>query len=111
MGALRLARAATGRDVIVKVAGGYHGAIDGLLAEAGSGLTTLGVPSSPGVTAATTAATRIVPYNDADGRGPRPGGRGGDDRRAGGREHGRRPAGRRLPRRRSATPATAPARC
>lgn len=64
MGALRLARAATGRDVIVKVAGGYHGAIDGLLAEAGSGLTTLGVPSSPGVTAAATAATRIVPYND-----------------------------------------------
>jgi glutamate-1-semialdehyde 2,1-aminomutase len=65
MGALRLARAATGRDTIVKVAGGYHGAIDGLLAEAGSGLTTLGVPSSPGVTAAATAATRIVPYNDA----------------------------------------------
>ena len=48
----------------MKVAGGYHGAIDGLLAEAGSGLTTLGVPSSPGVTAAATAATRIVPYND-----------------------------------------------
>ena len=71
MGALRLARAATGRDVIVKVAGGYHGAIDGLLAEAGSGLTTLGVPSSPGVTAATTAATRIVPYNDAGGGGAR----------------------------------------
>ena len=69
MGALRLARAATGRDVIVKVAGGYHGAIDGLLAEAGSGLTTLGVPSSPGVTAATTAATRIVPYNDAAAAG------------------------------------------
>lgn len=65
MGALRLARAATGREPIVKVAGGYHGAIDGLLAEAGSGLTTLGVPSSPGVTAAATAATRIVPYNDA----------------------------------------------
>jgi glutamate-1-semialdehyde 2,1-aminomutase len=65
MGALRLARAATGREAIVKVAGGYHGAIDGLLAEAGSGLTTLGVPSSPGVTAAATAATRIVPYNDA----------------------------------------------
>jgi len=65
MGALRLARAATARDVIVKVAGGYHGAIDGLLAEAGSGLTTLGVPSSAGVSAAATAATRIVPYNDA----------------------------------------------
>ena len=64
MGALRLARAATGRERVVKVAGGYHGAIDGLLAEAGSGLTTLGVPSSPGVTAAATAATRIVPYND-----------------------------------------------
>jgi glutamate-1-semialdehyde 2,1-aminomutase len=65
MGALRLARAATGRDPIVKVSGGYHGAIDGLLADAGSGLATLGVPSSPGVTAAATAATRIVPYNDA----------------------------------------------
>ena len=64
MGALRLARAATGREPVVKVAGGYHGAIDGLLAEAGSGLTTLGVPSSPGVTAAATAATRIVPYTD-----------------------------------------------
>ncbi len=64
MGALRLARAATGRDVIVKTAGGYHGAIDGLLAEAGSGLTTLGVPSSAGVTAAATSATCIVPYND-----------------------------------------------
>lgn len=64
-GALRLARAATGREAIVKVAGGYHGAIDGLLAEAGSGLTTMGVPASAGVSAATTAATRIVPYNDA----------------------------------------------
>jgi glutamate-1-semialdehyde 2,1-aminomutase len=64
MGALRLARAATGRDVVVKTRGGYHGAIDGLLAEAGSGLTTLGVPTSPGVPADTTRATRIVPYND-----------------------------------------------
>jgi len=64
MGAIRLARAATGREPIVKVAGGYHGAIDGLLAEAGSGLTTLGTPTSPGVPAAATAATRIVPYND-----------------------------------------------
>lgn len=64
MGAMRLARAATGREPIVKVAGGYHGAIDGLLAEAGSGLTTLGAPTSPGVPAAATAATRIVPYND-----------------------------------------------
>ncbi|MGD9695635.1 MAG: glutamate-1-semialdehyde 2,1-aminomutase [Thermoleophilia bacterium] len=65
MGALRLARAATGREPVVKVAGGYHGAIDGLLAQGGSGLTTLGIPSSPGVTAGATAATRIVPFNDA----------------------------------------------
>ena len=64
MGALRLARAATGREVIVKVAGGYHGAIDGLLAEAGSGLTTLGVPASAGVTAGATAGTHIIPFND-----------------------------------------------
>jgi glutamate-1-semialdehyde 2,1-aminomutase len=64
-GAVRLARAATGRDAIVKVEGGYHGAIDGLLAQAGSGATTLGVPTSPGVPAAVTAATRLVPYNDA----------------------------------------------
>jgi glutamate-1-semialdehyde 2,1-aminomutase len=69
MGALRLARAATGREPIVKVAGGYHGAIDGLLAEAGSGLATMGVPASPGVTAAATAATRIVPYNDTAAAG------------------------------------------
>ncbi len=64
MGAMRLARAATGREVIVKTTGGYHGALDGLLAEAGSGATTLGVPTSPGVPAGATAATRLVPYND-----------------------------------------------
>ncbi len=64
MGALRVARAATGRDIIVKTIGGYHGAIDGLLADAGSGATTLGVPTSPGVPAGATAATRLVPYND-----------------------------------------------
>ena len=64
MGALRVARAATGREAIVKTVGGYHGAIDGLLAEAGSGATTLGVPTSPGVPAGATAATRLVPYND-----------------------------------------------
>ena len=64
MGAVRLARAATGREAIVKAEGGYHGAIDGLLAQAGSGATTLGVPTSPGVTAGATAATRLVPYND-----------------------------------------------
>lgn len=64
MGAVRLARAATGREAIVKAEGGYHGAVDGLLAQAGSGATTLGVPTSPGVTAGATAATRLVPYND-----------------------------------------------
>lgn len=64
MGAVRLARAATGREAIVKAEGGYHGAIDGLLAQAGSGATTLGVPTSPGVTAGATAATHLVPYND-----------------------------------------------
>jgi glutamate-1-semialdehyde 2,1-aminomutase len=64
IGALRLARAATGREPVVKVEGGYHGAIDGLLAQAGSGATTLGVPTSPGVPAGATAATRLVPYND-----------------------------------------------
>ena len=65
MGAVRLARAATGREAIVKTEGGYHGAIDGLLAQAGSGATTLGVPTSPGVTTGATASTRLVPYNDA----------------------------------------------
>ncbi|MCB0881935.1 MAG: glutamate-1-semialdehyde 2,1-aminomutase [Thermoleophilia bacterium] len=64
MGALRLARAATGRDVVVKTIGGYHGAIDGLLVDAGSGPTTLGVPTSPGVPAAATNSTRMVAYND-----------------------------------------------
>jgi glutamate-1-semialdehyde 2,1-aminomutase len=65
MTALRLARAATGRDRIVKFAGAYHGHVDGLLASAGSGLATQGIPSSPGVPAAVTAATTIVPWNDA----------------------------------------------
>ena len=66
MGALRVARAATGRDVIVKTVGGYHGALDPLLAEAGSGATTLGVPTSPGVPDGATATTRLVPFNDAE---------------------------------------------
>jgi len=64
MSAIRLARAATGRDVIVKFSGAYHGHVDGLLAEAGSGLATQGIPASPGVTAAAAAATVIVPWND-----------------------------------------------
>ena len=63
-GAIRLARAATGRDAIVKTIGGYHGAIDPLLVEAGSGATTLGTPNSPGVPEGAVRCTRLVPYND-----------------------------------------------
>jgi glutamate-1-semialdehyde 2,1-aminomutase len=64
MSAIRLARAATGREKLLKFAGAYHGHVDGLLAEAGSGLATQGIPASPGVTAAATAQTVVVPWND-----------------------------------------------
>jgi glutamate-1-semialdehyde 2,1-aminomutase len=66
MSAIRLARAATGRETLVKFAGAYHGHVDGLLAEAGSGLATQGIPSSPGVPVSATQQTVIVPWNDAD---------------------------------------------
>ncbi|HEV8402562.1 MAG TPA: glutamate-1-semialdehyde 2,1-aminomutase [Candidatus Limnocylindrales bacterium] len=64
MSAVRLARAATGRDLIVKFAGGYHGHSDGLLVEAGSGLATQAIPGSAGVPAAVAAGTIVLPYND-----------------------------------------------
>ena len=63
MSAIRLARAATGREKIVKFAGAYHGHVDALLAEAGSGLATQGIPASPGVTDAQAADTVIAPWN------------------------------------------------
>jgi glutamate-1-semialdehyde 2,1-aminomutase len=66
MSALRLARAVTGREKILKFSGCYHGHADMLLVAAGSGVATLGLPDSPGVTASTAAATLTVEYNDID---------------------------------------------
>ena len=64
MSAIRLARAATGRTKLLKFAGAYHGHVDGLLAEAGSGLATGGIPASPGVLPAAAGETVVVPWND-----------------------------------------------
>jgi glutamate-1-semialdehyde 2,1-aminomutase len=66
MSAIRLARGYTGRDVIVKFAGNYHGHVDSLLVAAGSSAATLGVPNSPGVTAGTTGDTLVLGYNDPE---------------------------------------------
>jgi glutamate-1-semialdehyde 2,1-aminomutase len=66
MSAVRLARAASGREVVVKFAGAYHGHSDGLLADAGSGIATLAIPATPGVAATQTAGTVVVPWNDRE---------------------------------------------
>ncbi|GAA0983111.1 Glutamate-1-semialdehyde 2,1-aminomutase [Nocardioides aquaticus] len=66
MSAIRLARGFTGRDVVVKFAGCYHGHVDALLASAGSGLATFAVPGTPGVPASATELTLVLPYNDRE---------------------------------------------
>lgn len=66
MSALRLARGATGRDLVIKFAGGYHGHSDALLVDAGSGVATLGIPGSAGVPAQVAATTIVVPINDLE---------------------------------------------
>lgn len=81
MSAIRLARGYTGRDVIVKFAGNYHGHVDSLLVAAGSSAATLAVPDSPGVTAGTSRDTLVLRYNDVEGL------------RAAFAEHGQRIAG------------------
>src|SRR5487761_1598210 len=66
MSAIRLARGYTGREIIIKFAGNYHGHVDSLLVAAGSSAATLGVPNSPGVTRGTTQDTLVLEYNDID---------------------------------------------
>ena len=115
MSALRLARAHTRRDRVIMFSGCYHGHADPFLASAGSGLATLGIPSSPGVPAGVIADTVVCPYNDIDAAAAAVGavrrGPGRDHRRARGREHGRRPARAGLSRGAAPACATRPVRC
>ena len=94
MSAIRLARAATGRETLVKFAGAYHGHVDGLLAQAGSGLATQGIPASPGVPESAARGTIVVPWNDEAAllAALTPARRRRDARRAVPGEHGRGPA-------------------
>ncbi|MBI3946455.1 MAG: glutamate-1-semialdehyde 2,1-aminomutase [Armatimonadetes bacterium] len=78
MSAVRLARAFTGRERIVKFEGGYHGHFDALLAKGGSGIATLGLPDTPGVPQGFAALTHTLPYNDADAVDALLGERGGE---------------------------------
>ncbi|MCH8203735.1 MAG: glutamate-1-semialdehyde 2,1-aminomutase [Candidatus Hydrogenedentes bacterium] len=66
MSAIRLARGYTGRDIVLKIEGGYHGHVDGLLVAAGSGPTTFGTPTSPGIPKSHVESTLTVPFNDPD---------------------------------------------
>jgi len=66
MSAVRLARGFTGRDRVVKFAGCYHGHVDALLASAGSGIATFGLPSTPGIPSSVTSNTIVCPFNDVD---------------------------------------------
>ncbi len=102
MSAIRVARGATGRDLLLKFDGCYHGHADSLLVKAGSGGATFGIPDSKGVPAALAELTLTVAFNDLDGGArslpsARRSDRGGH-RRAGGRQHGRGAAGGRLSR-------------
>ena len=101
MSAIRLARGFTGRDLIVKFAGNYHGHVDSLLVAAGSAAATLSVPNSPGVTVGTSKDTLILHTTTRKGsaaafRAARPADR-RRDHRTGGRQHGLRGADGRLP--------------
>ncbi len=102
MSALRLARAFTGRSKIVKFTGCYHGHADLLLVQAGSGVATLGLPDSPGVTPGAVADTLTAPFNDLAAVRELFAAHAGDDRRghrrAVRREHGARPSRGRIPR-------------
>ena len=112
MSALRLARAATGRNKIVKFDGGYHGHVDSLLVKAGTGGATFNVPDSAGVPTEVTKLTISVAYNNLDAvravmdeRSRR------DHRRAGGRQHGLRSAGGRISERAARDLRRSTARC